>query len=127
MRAIRIDRFGPPEVLVPCEVPEPAPGPGEVLVRLHAIGVNFADTERRRGIYDPPPLPWIPGREGAGVVEAVGSGTDPAWLSARVAFWNPSAATAAAYAELAVAPADSLFRLPDDLSFELGAAKQASP
>jgi NADPH:quinone reductase len=121
MRAIVVDRFGPPDVLVLSEIPEPAPGPGDVLVRLHAVGVNFAETERRRGIYDPPSMPWIPGREGAGVVEALGPGTDPSWQGARVAFWSPSAATAT-YAEAAVVPVDALFRLPDDLSFELGAA-----
>jgi NADPH2:quinone reductase len=86
MRAIVVDRFGPPEVLELSEVAEPQPGPGEVLVRLHAIGVNFAETERRRGLYDPPPLPWIPGKEGAGLVESVGPETDPAWLGERVAF-----------------------------------------
>lgn len=121
MRAIVVDRFGPPDVLVLGEIPEPSPGPGDVLVRLHSIGVNFSETERRRGVYDPPQMPWIPGREGAGVVEALGSGIDPSWQGARVAFWSPSAATAT-YAEAAVVPVSALFRLPDDLSFDLGAA-----
>jgi len=121
MRAIVVDRLGSPDVLVLREAPEPSPGPGDVLVRLHAIGVNFAETERRRGTYDPPPLPWIPGREGAGVVEALGPGTDPTWQGARVAFWT-SAVSTATYAEAAAVPVEALFRLPDDLSFELGAA-----
>jgi NADPH2:quinone reductase len=121
MRAIVVDRFGPPEVLELSEVAEPQPGPGEVLVRLHAIGVNFAETERRRGLYDPPPLPWIPGKEGAGLVESAGPETDPAWLGERVAFWT-SSATTRTYAEAAVVPVDALFRLPADLSFETGAA-----
>lgn len=121
LRAIVADRFGPPEVLVPREVAVPEPGPGQVRVRLHAVGVNFAETERRRGIYDPPPLPWIPGREGAGVVEAVGPDTEDAWLGERVAFWSPSGTGTGTYAEAAVAPVDSLFRL-GELAFELGAA-----
>jgi NADPH2:quinone reductase len=119
MRAIVVDRFGPPEVMTLREVAEPEPGPGQVRVRLRAIGVNFADTERRRGVYDRRPLPWIPGSEGAGVVEAVGPGTDSVWSGARVGFWAPASA---AYAAAAVVPASALFRLADDLAFELGAA-----
>jgi NADPH2:quinone reductase len=119
MRAIVVDRFGPPSVLVPRQVAEPRPGPGQVRVRLGACGVNFADTERRRGIYDRRPLPWIPGSEGSGTVDAVGPDTDPAWLGARVAFWAPASE---AYAEYAVAPAAALFHLGPDLPFELGAA-----
>jgi NADPH2:quinone reductase len=119
MRAIVVDQFGPPAVLVPRQVEEPRPGPGQVRVRIGACGVNFADTERRRGVYDRRPLPWIPGSEGSGTVDAVGPDTDPAWLGARVAFWAPASE---AYAEYAVAPAAALFRLGDDLPFELGAA-----
>ncbi|HEV7517184.1 MAG TPA: zinc-binding dehydrogenase [Thermoanaerobaculia bacterium] len=119
MRAIVVDRFGPPEVMALREVAEPEPGPGQVRVRLEAVGVNFADTERRRGVYDRRPLPWIPGSEGAGVVESVGPGTDPAWGGSRVAFWAPASA---AYAAAAVVPATALFRLAGDLPFELGAA-----
>ena len=100
--------------------PAPEPGPGEVLVRLHAAGVNFSDTERRRGVYDPPRLPWIPGNEAAGVVEGLGAGVDPAWLGRRVAFWAPR--TSGTYAEYAAAPAATLFALRDDLDFSVGAA-----
>ncbi|MEO6196154.1 MAG: alcohol dehydrogenase catalytic domain-containing protein, partial [Thermoanaerobaculia bacterium] len=68
MRAIVVQRLGPPEVLELSEAPVPEPGPGQVLVRLHAVGVNFSDTERRRGVYPAFDLPWIPGTEGAGRV-----------------------------------------------------------
>ena len=79
MRAIVVHSLGAPDVLRTGHRPLPEPGPGEVLVRIHAIGVNFSDTERRRGFYDPPALPWTPGNEAAGVVEALGAGTDPVW------------------------------------------------
>jgi Zn-dependent alcohol dehydrogenase len=72
MQAIMVHALGDPDVMTLGTRPTPEPGPGEVLVRVRAAGVNFSDTERRRGIYDPPALPWIPGNEAAGVVEAVG-------------------------------------------------------
>ena len=66
MRAILVTSVGGPEVLQLTEVADPPPPTaGEVLVQVSAIGVDFADTERRRGIYSPPTLPWIPGREAA--------------------------------------------------------------
>ena len=86
-------------------------------MRLHAVGVNFSDTERRRGVYDPPALPWIPGNEAAGVVEALGAGVDPMWQGRRVAFW--AMRTSGAYAEYAAAPAAALFALRDDIDFPL--------
>jgi NADPH2:quinone reductase len=115
-----VHALGGPEVLVLRSHPVPEPAPGEVLVRLHAAGVNFSDTERRRGVYDPPALPWIPGNEAAGVVEALGSGVDPAWSGRRVAFWAPR--TSGTYAEYAAAPASVLFALRDDIDFSIGAA-----
>ena len=123
MQAIVVKALGEPEVLTLGPHPTPEPGPGQVLVRLHAIGVNFSDTERRRGVYDPPPLPWIPGNEGAGVVEAVGEGVEAGWLARRVAFWAPR--TSGAYAEYAVAPASTLFSLVDEIDFTIGAALPA--
>jgi NADPH:quinone reductase len=120
MRAIVVHTLGGPEVLALRDHPTPQPGPGEVLVHLHAIGVNFSDTERRRGVYDPPALPWIPGNEAAGTVEGLGPGADPAWLGRRVAFWAPR--TSGTYAEYAAAPAAALFALRDDLDFTVGAA-----
>jgi NADPH2:quinone reductase len=91
-----------------------------VRVRLEAAGVNFSDTERRRALYRVPPLPWIPGNEGAGVVDALGEGVDASWSAARVAFW--SFESSGTYAEYAVSPAHSLFRVPDAVSLDIAAA-----
>jgi NADPH2:quinone reductase len=123
MRAIVVEALGDPDVLALASHPVPEPGPGEVLVHLHAIGVNFSDTERRRGVYDPPALPWIPGNEAAGIVEEIGPGVDRVWLGRRVAFWAPR--TSGTYAEYTAAPIASLFWLRDDLDFAVGAALPA--
>jgi len=120
MRAIIVQALGDPDVLTLGSRDIPRPGPGEVLVRLHAIGVNFSDTERRRGAYDPPELPWIPGNEAAGVVEDVGPGVEPEWLGRRVGFWDPR--TTGTYAEYACVPAVALFTLVDGLEFPIAAA-----
>ena len=118
MKAIRYHQVGGPEVLRWEDVPEPTPGPGEVLVRVHAAGVNFADTERRRGLYDAHvPLPRILGSEAAGVVGAVGPGVDATWLGRRVV-----ALTKQAYAEAALAPVAGLLELPPEVSFAEAAA-----
>jgi NADPH2:quinone reductase len=122
VRAIVVTELGEPEVLKLSEAARPAPGPGQVLVRVYAAGVNFSDTERRRGVYRRPDLPWIPGTEGAGVVEEVGAEVDPGWIGERVAFWAMPPAVSGTYAEYAVAPEPSLFRLGDRLGFEQGAA-----
>lgn len=115
MRAIVAHRLGPPEVLVLRDTGVPRPAAGEVLVRVHAVGVNFSDTERRRGAYDAPPLPWIPGNEAAGIVEAVGPGVASDWIGARVAFW--ASRTSGAYAEFTTVTTGALFRLREDLDF----------
>ncbi|HSG41312.1 MAG TPA: quinone oxidoreductase [Thermoanaerobaculia bacterium] len=122
MRAIVVSSLGDPEVLRLADVPQPEPGPGQVLVRLHRTGVNFSDTERRRGVYASLKLPWIPGAEGAGVVEAVGEGVDPALRGERVSFWAMPPAVSGTYAEYAVAPESSLFLLGDRVGFDEGAA-----
>jgi len=122
MRAILVHRLGPPEVLELTDVPRPEPGPGQVLVQLHATGVNFSDTERRRGVYKNLTLPWTPGTEGAGRVVAVGPETDSALIDRRVAFWALPPAVSGTYAEYAVAPASALFDLGDSVPFDLGAA-----
>ncbi|MEO7417437.1 MAG: zinc-binding dehydrogenase, partial [Thermoanaerobaculia bacterium] len=96
--------------------------PGQVLVRLHAVGVNFSDTERRRGVYPAFDLPWIPGTEGAGRVVAVGPDTEPGLLDRRVAFWAMPPAVSGTYAEYAVVPAGGLFLLGPDTPFDIGAA-----
>lgn len=121
MRAIVARSIGGPEVLRLADIPAPGPpGHGEVLVEIRAAGVNFADTERRRGVYSPPPLPWIPGREAAGVVVAVGSGVDPALAGARVSYFTPRAS--GSYAERATVPAGALFRFGTELPFDVMAA-----
>jgi NADPH2:quinone reductase len=120
MRAIIVRALGGPDVLTLGSTEIPHPGPGEVLVRLQAIGVNFSDTERRRGAYDPPELPWIPGNEASGVVEAVGAGVDPEWRGRRVAFWAPR--TSGTYAEYACVLALALFDLMDGLDPSVAAA-----
>ncbi len=117
MKAIRVHEYGAPSVLRFEEVSTPSPGPGQALVRLMVAGVNFVDIYQRRGGY-PVSLPFIPGREGAGVVEAVGKGVTTVKPGDRVAFTGPPGG----YAEAAVVPADSLIALPEDLSFEQGAA-----
>lgn len=118
MRALRFSSFGGPDVLTVDELPPPTPQPGEVLVEVHAGGLNFADTERRRGLYlADAPLPDTAGFEGAGVVLAVGEGVDPSWLRRRVAFTAPRA-----HAEFCVAPAAKLIPLPDAMDFVTAAA-----
>jgi NADPH:quinone reductase len=122
MRAIVVTSLGGPEVLQLGEAPRPTPGPGQVLIRVHRSGVNFSDTERRSGVYRKPSLPWIPGSEGAGVVEEIGDGADPGLRGRRVAFWAMPPAVSGAYAEYAVAPQEVLFLLSDRVSFDQGAA-----
>jgi NADPH2:quinone reductase len=120
MRAIIVQRFGDPDVLQIGTAPDPSPGPGQVLVRVQVAGVNFSDSERRRALYRVPALPWIPGNEAAGLIEALGDGVSPAWLGARVAFWSFQAS--GTYAEYAVAPAHSLFRVPEAIPLNIAAA-----
>ncbi len=118
MKALCFDRFGGPEVLAVREVPDPAPAPGHAVVRLRAIGLNFADVYRRRGNYhlagEPP---WIAGYEGAGVVESV-EGEGPFQIGDRVGFADSPFANA----EKVSVPFDKLIPLPDGISFETAAA-----
>src|ERR1700739_3230081 len=75
MKAIQVPRFGGPEVLEYNDIPAPKPGPGQILVRVNAAGVSPYDTYMRNGMYPiKPPLPYIPGSDAAGTVEAVGEG-----------------------------------------------------
>lgn len=117
MRAIRVAATGGPEVLRIADVPDPEPGPGEALVRVERAGVNFIDIYYRTGLY-PRDLPFTPGQEGAGVVEAVGDQVDGVDVGDRVAW----AMSPGSYAERAVVPAWKLVRLPATVSFDLGAA-----
>jgi NADPH:quinone reductase len=123
MKAVQISRFGGPEVLEVVEVPTPTPEPGQLLVRIHAIGVNFADTLMRADRYAmTPPLPAILGFEAAGVVEALGSGVEGFKISQRIA--APLFATdgMGAYAEFIAVDASLAVPLPDGISFEQAAA-----
>src|SRR5215212_4627150 len=101
MKAIRVHAVGGPEVLRLEDVPDPQPGPGEIVVRLDAIGVNFIEIYQRTGAY-PVQYPYTPGREGAGRVSAVGPGVTTFRVGDRVA----SEQFIGAYAELAKAKAD---------------------
>lgn len=119
MYAIRIHSFGPPENLVLDQVPDPEPGPGQVLVAATAHGVHLLDTTLRRGERGGPlplpELPTIPGREVAGTVAAVGDGVDPAWTGQRVAAHLGATPDGGGYARLAVAPVAALHRIPGGL------------
>ena len=116
--AIRIHSFGGPEVMQWEPVDLPAPGPGEALVRQTAIGLNFIDIYERTGLY-PGALPMGLGREAAGVVEAVGSGTKSLKPGDRVAY---ASGQPGAYADQRLLPADRLVKIPDGVSDRLAAA-----
>ncbi len=125
MKAIRIHSYGGPEVLRLEELPTPAAGAGEALVRIHAASVNFLDIQKRRGElvgqafysrHGGSELPALMGGQGVGVVEALGSGVTNVKVGDRVNFWGPS------YATHTLFPAARLIRIPDELSFEIAAA-----
>ena len=117
MRAIQIKQTGGPEAMELAELPVPQPGAGQVLVRVRASGINFIDTYLREGRY-PAPLPFTPGQEAAGTVEALGEGVSGFSVGDRVA-WNGTRGT---YAEFALAPASDLLPLPEHISFDQAAA-----
>src|SRR5205823_4086968 len=101
MKAILVRQFGGPEVLKLEEVPTPKPAAGQVLVRIHAAGVNPYDTYMRAGTYAvKPPLPYTPGSDGAGVIEAVGEGVKSVKVGDRV---YTAKTVTGAYAEYALA------------------------
>lgn len=120
MKAIQLNQFGGLDALDLVDLPTPMPGPGEVLVRVHAAGVNFADTLIRQDRYAmTPPLPSVLGSEVAGKVESVGADVTGLEIGTRVV--GPLFATDnpfGGYAEYAVIPAAYVVSLPDELSFE---------
>jgi NADPH:quinone reductase len=136
MRAIRLHAFGPAENLRYEEVDDPAPGPGQVRIAVAAAGLHVIDTVIRSGHTQPraarsagtgqqgplplPELPAIPGREVAGVVDAVGAGVDAGWLGRRVV--AHLGAASGGYAELAVRDADALHAIPDGLADDAAVA-----
>ena len=120
MKAIRVHQFGGPEVLKLEEVPIPPVGPGQVLVHLHAAGVNPVDTYIRSGAYAAKPsLPYTPGKDGSGIVEAVGEGVNGIEPGARVYVGD---CLTGAYAEYALCLPFQVHPLPEKLTFSHGAA-----
>ena len=117
MKAVVADPTGGPENLNYMDVPKPEPGDGEVLIKLEAIGVNFVDIYFRNGLYKAPERPVKLGNEGAGIVEAVGKGVNRR-VGQRVAY----AMVRGSYAEYAVVPESFLVELPENITFEQGAA-----
>src|SRR2546427_6588822 len=119
MKAILVREFGGPEVLKLEEVPTPKPAAGQVLVRFHAAGVNPYDTYMRAGPYAvKPPLPYTPGSDGAGVIEAVGDGVKKVKKGDRV---YTAKTLTGAYAEYALALEEQVHALPEKVSFSQGA------
>jgi NADPH2:quinone reductase len=117
-QAIQIKQFGGPEVMQLVDLPVGEPGPGELRIRHHAVGLNFIDVYQRTGLYNNP-LPLALGMEGAGVVEAVGEGVTHLKPGDRAAYAsNPPGS----YCQVRVMPARSAVKLPDAIGFETGAA-----
>lgn len=118
MKAVRIHRHGGPEVLIYEEIEVPKPGPGEILVRNRAAGVNFTDIYARTGFLYELDLPTVLGKEGAGEVLAVGDAVAEFAVGDRVAYTE----TMGAYAEQTVVPAHYAVHIPAALSYETAAA-----
>src|SRR5580693_7755262 len=117
MLAVQVTRTGGPDVLEAVDLPVPAPGPGQIRIRQHAIGLNFIDTYQRSGLY-PMKLPVVLGLEGAGVVDAVGPEVKGWRVGDRAAYSGQMGA----YAEFHVVQADRTLHLHDNISFEVAAA-----
>jgi NADPH2:quinone reductase len=120
MKAIRVHNFGGPEVMKLEEVPNPQAGPGQVVVRVKAVGVNPVDTYIRAGAYaSKPALPYTPGLDAAGIVESLGQGVSGVKVGDRV---YVAGTVSGAYAELALCEASQVHPLPQHVSFAQGAA-----
>jgi NADPH2:quinone reductase len=117
MKAVRVHEVGGPDVLRYEEIPLPSPGPGQALVKVEAIGLNFIDCYFRAGLYKAA-LPFIPGMEAAGTVTATAPDVTEVRIGDRVAY----APHIGAYAEYAAVPADRLVKLPAGLDSRSGAA-----
>ncbi|NDH24392.1 MAG: hypothetical protein EBY49_10720, partial [Actinobacteria bacterium] len=115
--AISFAETGGPEVLQITEVELAKPGAGQALVGVHAAGVNFIDTYHRSGLY-PVELPFVPGSEGAGIVEAVGADVTDVTVGDRVAWVG----VPGSYAGRVLAPTEALMPIPDGVSLETAAA-----
>jgi NADPH:quinone reductase len=122
VKAIRVDQFGGPEVLRLADVPDPIPGPGEVVVQLHAAGVNPVDAYTRSGNYARlPELPYTPGSDGAGIIAAVGEGVRTRAVGDRV-YVAALGIRNGTYAERLACPAHQAHLLPSRTSFSQGAS-----
>ncbi|MFJ8083359.1 zinc-binding dehydrogenase [Streptomyces sp. NPDC096205] len=120
MRAVHVTEFGGPEVLVPVRLPDPVPGPGEVLIEVAHADTIFLETQLRSGWgqeYFPVRPPYVPGGGVTGVVRALGAGVEEAWRGRRV-----GAFVTGSYAERAVAPVEALTVVPDGLDLLTAAA-----
>ena len=118
MNAIRIHAPGGPDVLRFEQIDVPSPGPGQALVKLAAVGLNFIDVQYRQGNYPPPSTPFTPGMEGAGTVEAVGPDVSDVAVGDRVAYTM----VIGTYAQYAVVPAARLVTLPPHIDLKTAAA-----
>jgi NADPH2:quinone reductase len=119
MKAIRMHEFGPPEVLRLEEVPDPKPAVGQVVVRIHAAGVNPVETYIRSGTYaHKPPLPYTPGGDAAGLIFAVGGQVSRLQPGDRV---YTAGTVSGAYAQFALCNADQVYPLPEPVTFAQGA------
>lgn len=120
VKAIRIHQFGAPEVMRLEEVPDPVPGPGQVVVKIGAVGVNPVETYIRSGAYARKPgLPFTPGSDAAGVIESVGEGVDRFRVGDRVFL---SGSVSGTYAEKALCGVNQIHLLPERISLAQGAA-----
>jgi NADPH2:quinone reductase len=120
MKAVRVHQFGEPEAMVLEEIPEPEPKSGQVRIRIAAAGVNPVDTYIRTGTYHvKPDLPYTPGMDGAGRIEAVGPGAGGLSVGDRVYCAGSLTGT---YAEKALCDCSRVFPLPEPLSFSQGAS-----
>ena len=117
MKSIQITTVGGPEVLKVSELADPTPGTGEVLIRVHASGVNFIDVYYREGKYKSP-LPFIPGAEGSGVIQSLGEGVTDFSVGDAVAWYGPLGS----YTELAVVKASIVMKVPEGVSLDTAAA-----
>ena len=118
MKTVRIYQTGGPEVLNYEDAPEPSPRPGHALVEIKSIGVNYTDVSSRKGTNPPDAFPWTPGREGAGVVAAVGEGVTEVAVGDRVAY----AMHTGSYSQVHSVPSWLLVRISDGMSFADAAA-----
>lgn len=118
MKAIVIHQFGEPDVMQLADLPDPPPGPGQVLIAVRAIGVNPVDAYIRSGKYGPRQFPFVPGFDAAGVVESIGPGVTTCHPGERVYTSNPGGA----YAQKMLVDQARVYPLPDSITFSQGAS-----